>query len=83
MMQVNKDLEHFRVLCIFHYVVVSMLALFACIPAIHVVLGILMRASPSSLGPGPQRSLSGMGAFFIAIGGGIILIGWLFATLVL
>jgi len=38
----NQDEEHPRLLAIFHYVCAGMVALFACFPIIHLVLGITL-----------------------------------------
>ena len=38
----NQDLEHLRLLSIFHYVVAGLAALFALIPVFHLVFGIAM-----------------------------------------
>ncbi len=37
----DQDLEHLRLLSIFHYVVGGIAGLFACFPCIHLVLGII------------------------------------------
>jgi hypothetical protein len=41
---VNRDEEHLRLLSIFHYVVAGLTALFACIPIIHLIIGIVILA---------------------------------------
>jgi hypothetical protein len=82
MTQVNQDVEHLRLLSIFHYVVGGMIALFSCIPIIHVVLGVVMVAAPALFGPGPQHPPPFFGLLFILIGGAIILFGWTLAGLV-
>ena len=38
----NQDQEHLRLLSIFYYVCAGLTALFACIPIIHLVLGLMM-----------------------------------------
>ena len=37
----NKDLDNLKMLSIFHYVVAGLIALFACIPIIHLTMGIM------------------------------------------
>lgn len=73
----QPNLEHLRLLSIFHYVLGGITALFSLIPIIHVSMGIAIVAGgfgPPSGGPGaPPPSF--MGWFFIAIGGTIILLG--------
>ena len=83
MTQTDQDLEHLRLLSIFHYVVGGMIALFSCIPIIHVLIGIAMVAAPAIFGPGGQRPPPFLGFLFIVIGGGIILFGWTLAALVI
>ena len=75
----NKDLEHLRVLAIFHYVVGGLAALFACIPVIHLVVGIAMvtgRFDADTGGPGEAMML---GWFIILFAAAFILAGWTFA----
>ena len=75
----SKDEEHLRLLSIFHYVVAGIGALFACMPLIHVAVGVMMLASPEFMtagqkaGPPPPAI---MGMFFIVIGGFFVLVGW-------
>lgn len=37
----NKDLDNLKLLSIFHYVVAGLVALFACFPIIHLMMGIM------------------------------------------
>jgi hypothetical protein len=75
----NQDESHLQLLSIFHYVVGGMTALIACIPFIHVFIGVAMLAGLFSDGGGdePPRSL---GWLFIGIGGFIILAGMALAA---
>ena len=85
MMQATQDEEHLRLLAIFHYVVGGMLALFACVPIIHVSIGLVMLVSPSLFGP-PQGGAPPpvwVGLFFVILGGLFIVIGWTMAGLML
>ena len=77
----NQDLEHLRLLSIFHYVVGGMIAFFACIPIIHVVIGIVMLTNPGGFGGQPPPPFVGL--LFVIIGGAVILLGWLLAALVI
>lgn len=36
----NKDLDNLKTLSIFHYVVAGLVALFSCIPIVHLIIGI-------------------------------------------
>src|ERR1043165_3134229 len=81
----NQDLEHLRLLSIFHYVVGGVAAAFACIPIIHIVLGLMFILSPQAFeggrpGNGPPPFL---GWLFLIIGSVIVLCGWAVAGLMI
>jgi len=85
MNQPEQDVEHLRLLSIFHYVAGGLLAVMSCIPIIHVIVGLVFLNRPN-LFPGAGRQpipLETMGALFIIIGAVVILIGWVSAALVL
>ena len=76
----NQDLEHIKILSIFHYVVAGLAALFASFPIIHLVIGISMLSGnffgetvPSS------EEFDLFGLFFTVIPAAMILLGWAFA----
>jgi hypothetical protein len=75
----NQDLEHLKLLTIFHYVVAGLMAIFACFPLIHFVIGLLMVSGAFSGSDGPPRVV---GVVFMVIAGIIILVGWTIAALV-
>jgi hypothetical protein len=80
MSQVNQDEEHLRLLSIFHYVLAGVQALMACIPIIHLVVGmVLLVAGLSSREGGPPAVL---GLIFMVIALAIIVLGWTTAVLV-
>ena len=78
-----KQEEHLRLLSIFHYVVAGLSALFACIPLIHLTLGVFMVFAPEAFhdrgGGGPPAFI---GWFFIIFAALFILLGWTFAALI-
>jgi hypothetical protein len=77
----NQDLQHLKLLSIFYYVVGGMLALVACVPIIHFVIGVMMVAAPNTLSGGrgtPPPPF--MGWFFVLFAGGFILLGWVWAA---
>ena len=76
--QVAKDAEHLRLLSIFHYVVAGINALMACIPFVHLIVGIVMVVAGSQSKRGAPPVL--VGVRFIAIGAFIVLLGWAMAV---
>ncbi len=85
----NQDLEHLRLLSIFHYVVGALAALFACFPIIHLVIGLLLLFNPSMKEGEMHGDMHGdmerarfVGAFFVAFAGFFILAGWTVAVCV-
>lgn len=72
----TSDQEHLKLLSIFHYVVAGLTALFACIPLIHLSLGLFMIFSPQSFTSGNQAPppafigwlFAGLGAFLFLCG---------------
>ena len=77
----NKDLEHLKLLSIFHYVYAGLTALFSCFPIIHVGLGVLFILMPETAGGGGDPPPKLMGWIFIGVGLAIIVIGWTVAIL--
>jgi hypothetical protein len=77
------DAEHLRMLAIFHYVTSGLAALCACLPLIHLGLGLVMVIAPEKLGPSSNPPPAFIGWFFIIIAAFFILAGWAFAVLVL
>ncbi|HEY9174662.1 MAG TPA: hypothetical protein VI136_20440 [Verrucomicrobiae bacterium] len=74
--------EHLRLVAIFHYVFAGMVALIACIPFIHVALGLVLlfapRSFPGGHGPPPPAFL---GLILVVAGGLAIVVGWTAAGL--
>lgn len=77
----QQDLEHLRILAIFHYVVAGMVALFACFPLFHLFFGIAM-VSGWLDGHNADPAASVMGWFFVAFASVFILAGWTLAACV-
>jgi hypothetical protein len=77
----NQDDEHLRLLSIFHYIAAGITGLCACVPVIHLVVGLGMLLAPedfssSEQSPGPNRFV---GALFSLFAGAFIMLGWAFA----
>ncbi|HEX8693803.1 MAG TPA: hypothetical protein VF746_15380 [Longimicrobium sp.] len=75
---VSRDLEHLRLLSIFHYVLAGITALFACFPLIHVAFGVGMLLSPDVFADGDPAA-GFMGWMFLVMGGAFVLGGWAMA----
>jgi ABC-type Fe3+ transport system permease subunit len=80
----NQDLEHLRLLAIFHYVVAGLGALVACFPLIYLVLGLVMIFAPATFeGRHHHDEMIWIpGLFLSAFGSALALAGWAFATCV-
>ncbi len=69
----------------FHYVVAGLGALFACLPLIHVFIGIMMTRDPSVF-IGPNGAPAGapppafIGYLFASVGAFFVLLGWSLAV---
>ena len=79
---INQDEEHLRLLRIFHFICAGLAALFACIPIIHLIFGLVMLLSPQIFGPAKgQQPPAFLGLFFVIFASVFILMGWAFAAL--
>ena len=75
----KQDLEHLKLLSIFHYVVAGMAALFACIPFIHFFMGLALATGAfGDADPGTRP----IGFGLMVFAGLFILAGWTLAALV-
>ena len=77
----NQDEDHLRLLTIFHYVCAALGALFACIPVIHLLLGLAMVFAPEKFGHANQRPPEFLGWMMIGVASMLILAGWVYAVL--
>jgi hypothetical protein len=78
----TQDEEHLKLLSIFHYIVGGMAALFALIPIIHLVLGVLMIVAPEKIagkGPPPPAFI---GWLFVLLAAAFMLAGAVLAALI-
>jgi hypothetical protein len=77
----EQDLEHIKILSIFHFVVAGLAGLFACFPILHLTIGISMLTGSFFAG-GPSGNpfpFALFGLLFTIIPLALILSGWTFA----
>jgi hypothetical protein len=71
----SPDVDHLRLLSLFHYILGGILTAFGCIPIIHVVIGILIVTGSLSGRNSPPVAMGflfiGMGLLFILLIAGI------------
>ena len=75
----NQDLEHLRLLSIFHYVVAGIGAFFSCFPVFHLAFGLVMLFAPGILEHGPKENPEGLrlvGLVFVGFAAAFMLTGW-------
>jgi hypothetical protein len=78
-----KQEEQLRLLSIFHYVMAGLSALFACIPIIHLTLGLFMVFAPETFhNKGDNAPPAFLGWFLVIFAAMFILIGWTFAAFI-
>ncbi len=75
------DNDHLRLLSIFYYVKGAISAVVACIPIIHVVLGLVVLVAPQVFGHGNDQPPAFVGLLLFFLGGFFIIFGWTFAIL--
>ncbi len=78
---VDRDLEHLRLLSIFHYIYAGITACFSCFPLLHVAMGLLMLTGGLPMHEKDQATARMMGLMFVAVGASIALLGWTLAVL--
>jgi hypothetical protein len=79
----NDDLQHLKLLSIFHYIVAGMMGLIGCFPIIHLVLGIaLLSGAIPNKGNSPVPD-SAIGGIFVAFASAMIVTFWSLAVCLL
>lgn len=78
----TQDEDHLRLLSIFQYVVAGLAALFACIPIIHLVVGLFILLAPQKFDGKGESPPAFLGWFFVIFASVIITLGWVFAGFV-
>jgi hypothetical protein len=74
----DQDEQNLSLLSVFHYIMAGGTALFACIPIIHVAVGVLMLTGRFD-GADPPPVFFGW--MFVLFGGAFVLLGWILAIL--
>ena len=72
----NQDLDHLKLLSIFHYIVAALFALCACFPLIHFFMGLAMVFDWGDMGDAPGF----VGWLLMAFATVFILCGWALAV---
>jgi hypothetical protein len=81
------DEKTLQTLSTFHYVVAALLALFSCVFIAYIAIGVSMLVAPdgwATNGAHEQHGTpvpTGVGVFFVAMGGFAVLLGWTMAAL--
>lgn len=78
---IQRDAEHLRLLAIFHYVCAGLAAFFACIPLLHLALGLVLFLAPESFGSRHDAPPRAIGLFIVCFAAVFIACGWTFAIL--
>jgi hypothetical protein len=78
----NQDLEHLRLLSIFHYVVSGLAALFACFPVIHLIIGLVLVFAPDNMTSNGDVPPALIGWFFVIFAVCFILAGLTLAVFI-
>jgi hypothetical protein len=73
-MHYDRDLEHLKLLAVFHYILAGIAGLFACIPLIHMGMGAFFITVASRAGPGGPPPA--VGWVFVVMGTTFMLVGW-------
>jgi len=79
----NEELQHLRLLSIFHYVVGGLAALLSCFPVIYLATGIAFVVVASRAEDAANAPPAVVGWVFALLGGVMMLLGWAFAACVI
>ncbi len=72
----EEDNKHLNLLSMFHYILAGITAFFACLPVIHVVIGILMLSGEFVQDSGGGEPPRIVGMMFLVMGSLFIILGW-------
>ena len=79
----NEEIKHLELLSIFHYVVGGVLALFSCIPFLHVFMGLVIVSGAFFESTGDSAPPPMFGWMFVIMGSIFILMGWTIAICII
>ncbi len=79
----STDLEHLKLLSIFHYVVAGLVGSFSLFPVFHLVFGLLIIFAPQIFEQKGDKPPAFFGWFMVAFALMLITIGLVFAVLIL
>jgi hypothetical protein len=72
----DQNLEHLRLLSIFHYIVGGLSALFACFPCFHLAFGLAILFGAMHGSHGQEGPPAFVGGILIVVAAVLILLGW-------
>jgi len=76
----NDDVNNLRLLTIGHYVGAAITALFACIPIIHLTIGLVFLFNTPTFPGGDPFPAQAFGLMFALLGGAFVVSGWALAA---
>lgn len=76
----SSDAENLKLLAVFHYVVGAIGFLFACLPLIHLAIGVALIAGPGVASRNGEPAPAIVGYMFVGLAVVFILIGWSMAV---
>lgn len=79
----NEEIKQLELLSIFHYVVGGVLALFSCMPFMHVFMGLAMVSGSFFEGSEGTAPPPMFGWMFVIMGSAFILMGWAMAICII
>ena len=79
----NEDIQHLKLLSIFHYVVGGLAALFSFFPVVYIVMGIVFICAPGSFESEGEAPPLAVGWLFVIIGAVLVVLGWAFAVCII
>ena len=79
----TQDEEQLKLLSVFHYVIGGLAGLFALFPIFHLIFGLMMILAPHQFGGSREPPLLLMGWFFVIFATAFIILGWVFAGVVI